>query len=73
MSDHYTWNRVFQEYDEEYLEKHYRHVDQDGRRYKHENPTGAGISRGVTGQPWRGIDPTAKGRHWLERQLSWRS
>jgi len=64
VSDHYTWNRVFQEYDEEYLEKHYRHVDPDGRRYKHENPTGAGVSRGVTGQPWRGIDPTAKGRHW---------
>jgi DNA modification methylase len=59
-----VWNRVFQGYDPEYLDKHYRHVDADGRRYKHENPTGAGISRGVTGQPWRGIDPTAKGRHW---------
>jgi len=59
-----TWNPVFQEYDPEYIEKHYRHVDQKGRRYKHENPTGAGISKGVTGQTWRGIDPTAKGRHW---------
>jgi len=47
MSDTYTWNRVLQEYDEEYLEKHYRHVDQDGRRYSME-PKGAGISRGVT-------------------------
>lgn len=60
----FTWNSVYQEYDEGYLTKHYRHVDANGRRYKHENPTGAGISRGVTGQPWRGIDPTAKGRHW---------
>jgi adenine specific DNA methylase Mod len=59
-----TWNRVYQDYDAEYIAKHYRHVDESGRRYKHENPTGAGISRGVTGQPWRGIDPTAKGRHW---------
>jgi DNA modification methylase len=59
-----TWNRVFQEYDPEYLAKHYRHVDENGRRYKHENPTGAGVSQGVTGKPWRGIDPTAKGRHW---------
>jgi len=59
-----TWNRIYQEYDEGYLDKHYRHLDKDGRRYKHENPTGAGVSNGVTGQPWRGIDPTAKGRHW---------
>jgi len=59
-----TWNRVFQEYDPAYLAKHYRHVECDGRRYKHENPTGAGASNGLTGKPWRGIDPTAKGRHW---------
>lgn len=59
-----TWNTVYQDYDQDYLEKHYRHVNSAGRRYKHENPTGAGISRGKTGQPWRGIDPTKKGRHW---------
>jgi hypothetical protein len=61
------WNPVHQEYDPEYVAKHYRHVDAQGRRYKYENPTGAGISKGVTGQPWRGIDPTAKGRHWARR------
>ncbi len=59
-----TWNQVYQDYDPEYVQKHYRHVDSAGRRYKHENPTGAGISHGKTGEPWRGIDPTAKGRHW---------
>lgn len=60
-----TWNATHQGYDEAYIAKHYRHVDpHTGRRYKHENPTGAGIRRGVTGQPWRGINPTAKGRHW---------
>jgi site-specific DNA-methyltransferase (adenine-specific) len=58
------WNNVFQEYDPEYINMHYRHIDGQGRRYKHENPTGAGVSKGITGQPWRGIDPTAKGRHW---------
>lgn len=61
-----TWNRVYQAYEREYIAKHYRHVDGRGRRYKHENPTGAGVSRGVTGQPWRGVDPTAKGRHWAK-------
>jgi DNA modification methylase len=59
-----TWNRVFQDYDPSYLAKHYRHLDEHGRRYKHENPTGAGVSKGITGKPWRGIDPTVKRRHW---------
>jgi site-specific DNA-methyltransferase (adenine-specific) len=58
------WNPVYQVYDPEYVEKHYRHRDKSGRLYKHENPTGAGIRRGATGEPWRGVDPTAKGRHW---------
>lgn len=62
-ADH-TWNQLFHQYDEAYIAKHYRHVDSSGRRYKHENPTGAGVSKGVTGQPWRGINPTLKGRHW---------
>ncbi len=65
-TDKVTWNTVYHNYDEEYLSKPYRHIDKDGRRYKHENPTGAGISRGVTGQPWRGIDPSSKGRHWAK-------
>jgi site-specific DNA-methyltransferase (adenine-specific) len=64
--DEPRWNRIFQVYDESYVEKHYRHVDADGRRYKHENPTGAGVRHGVTGQPWRGIDPTPKNRHWAK-------
>jgi len=60
------WFGVFQAYEPAYIEKHYRHVDAGGRRYKHENPTGAGTREGVTGKPWRGIDPTAKGRHWAK-------
>jgi site-specific DNA-methyltransferase (adenine-specific) len=59
-----TWNRVMQEYDEPYVAKHYSHVDAAGRQYKRENPTGPGIRHGPSGQPWRGIDPGAKGRHW---------
>ena len=61
-----TWNKVFQAQGAEYLKKHYRHVDESGRLYKHENPTGAGVRHGVTGEPWRGIDPTPKGRHWAK-------
>ncbi len=61
-----TWNSTFQQYDPAYLAKHYRHVDAQGRRYKHENPTGAGVRNGVTGKPWKEIDPTPKGRHWAK-------
>jgi DNA modification methylase len=63
-SENVNWKGGFHQYDEAYLAKHYRHVDKDGRRYKRENPTGAGVSNGVTGKEWRGINPTAKGRHW---------
>jgi site-specific DNA-methyltransferase (adenine-specific) len=64
-SSNIQWNRVFQSYDQEYIDKHYRHIDEHGRRYKHENPTGAGIRKGKTGQVWRGIDPSSKNRHWV--------
>jgi hypothetical protein len=60
------WNPVYQTYDVDYIAKHYRHADTEGRLYKHENPTGAGLRYGITGKPWRGIDPSAKGRHWAK-------
>ncbi len=61
---HTQWNPIYQPYDASYVDKHYKHVDAAGRRYKRENPAGPGTRNGATGQPWRGIDPTAKGRHW---------
>jgi DNA modification methylase len=64
--DEITWNSGFHGYDAAYLDKHYKHIDSDGRRYKRENPTGAGVRHGETGKPWRGIDPTPKGRHWAK-------
>ncbi len=65
-SDATVWNRIFLEHDAEYIDKHYSHVDETGRRYKHENPSGAGLRNGITGKPWRGIDPSRKGRHWAK-------
>jgi adenine-specific DNA-methyltransferase len=36
-----------------------------GRRYARGDLTGAGITKeGESGQPWKGINPSAKGRHW---------
>ena len=51
-------------YDEEYVETFFDTVDEHGKRYKRADLTGAGVSGGDSGKPWRGIDVTAKGRHW---------
>lgn len=62
----YTWNKQYHTYSAEYVEQSYRSTDAaTGRRYQAVDLTGAGIRHGATGQPWRGIDPTAKGRHWM--------
>ena len=63
-SDEYVWNQSFQPYDQEYLDNFYTHLDPDGRRWRRSDLTGAGVRHGETGKKWRGIDVTAKGRHW---------
>ena len=59
----FTWNRVLQPLDENYVERFYRHRDDKGR-YRADNMTGPGERDGDTGKPWRGIDPTPRNRHW---------
>jgi adenine-specific DNA-methyltransferase len=61
----YTWNEVFQEYDDYYLDQFYTHKDPDGRRWRRSDLTGAGIRHGATGHEWRGINVNSKGRHWF--------
>lgn len=63
-SDSYVWNEVYQAYDEEYVETFFEQVDPDGRRWKRGDLTGPGIRTGDSGKTWRGINVTAKGRHW---------
>jgi adenine specific DNA methylase Mod len=60
----YIWNVQRRPLDDSYAESHYSYVE-NGRRYKRQDLTGAGIRNGETGQPWHGINPTAKGRHWM--------
>jgi adenine-specific DNA-methyltransferase len=59
----YCWNKVFQEYDERYLESKYTFADARGR-YRTDNLTAAGLRGGDSGKPWRGIDPAKIGGHW---------
>lgn len=54
---------MFLDYDEGYLASKYRHSDERGV-YRLSDLTGAGTRSGDSGLPWRGIDPTAYGRHW---------
>jgi DNA modification methylase len=60
----YKWNAQFLPYDAGYVETFFDQNDPDGRRWKRTDLTGAGVRHGETGLSWRGIDVTAKGRHW---------
>ena len=58
-----TWNRVLQPYTQEYLDSAYRYNDSFGR-YRLTELTGPGTRAGDSGKPWKGVDFTARGRHW---------
>jgi len=61
----HTFNRQFVPHDTAYIEKFYRHIEPGtGRRYMADNLTAPETRKGPTGQPWRGIDVTGRGRHW---------
>ncbi|WP_420324641.1 DNA methyltransferase [Mameliella sp.] len=60
----FTWNRAKQPYDQTYIDAFFTHKDPDGRRWRRADLTGAGTRNGPSGDPWRGIDVRAKGRHW---------
>jgi site-specific DNA-methyltransferase (adenine-specific) len=62
-SGEHCWNRVAQAYDKDYIERFYRFNEND-RRYRLGDLTGAGTRTGDSGMPWRGVDPTRVGRHW---------
>jgi site-specific DNA-methyltransferase (adenine-specific) len=64
-SSDYIWNSQFTEYDQSYLDQFYRHIDNDGRRFRLSDITGAGTRKGETGQVWRSVDVTKRGRHWM--------
>jgi site-specific DNA-methyltransferase (adenine-specific) len=63
-SEAYLWNQIFGPYDQDYVDAFYTHRDQDGRRWRRSDLTGAGVRHGETGKSWRGINVTSKGRHW---------
>ena len=62
-SDACRWTGMTQDYAPEYLDERYDKRDDRGR-YQEIVMTGPGVSGGASGQPWKGYDPTAAGRHW---------
>jgi site-specific DNA-methyltransferase (adenine-specific) len=63
-SEKYTWNEQYQPYEQDYIETFFDQQDEDGRRWMRMDLTGDGVRHGESGQPWRGINVTAKSRHW---------
>jgi adenine-specific DNA-methyltransferase len=59
------FNTLYSSYEKDYIEKFYRYIEPEtGRRFMPDNLTAAGIRRGSSGSPWRGIDPNTRGNHW---------
>ena len=62
-TDDYKFNVQFQPVTKGHVDSYFRKSDERGR-YWTNALTGTGIRRGDSGQPWRGFDPSPKGRHW---------
>lgn len=61
----YAWNRPKRPYMRGHVEEYFRQDDAGWHTNYYGNVlTGSGIRNGESGQPWRGFDPTSKGRHW---------
>jgi len=57
------WCNGTQEYGQGYLDSKYRREDERGT-YRLADLTGAGVTKGDSGKPWRKYDPSRAGRHW---------
>ena len=64
-TENYIWTRFKIKHNEGYIKKYYSHLEEKtDRRFQAIDLTGAGTTRGDSGKPWQGIDPSAVGRHW---------
>lgn len=61
----HTWNSPKRPYMKSHVEKFFVKDDRGWRTNYYGNVlTGSGLRNGESGKPWRGFDPSAKGRHW---------
>ena len=59
-----TWNRTYEAYSSDYIEKFYRLKDDQEGKYQPISLDGPGLRSGSSGSSWRGVDPSEKSRHW---------
>ena len=64
-SSELIWNTQYTPYSEEYLKSNFK-LDENGRLYRETPLTAPGLRAGLSGQTWKGVDPSSigKGRHW---------
>lgn len=63
--DSHTWNRPTLPYMKGHVEQYFVQDGDTWRTDYYGNVlTGSGLRGGESGSPWRGFDPSAKGRHW---------
>lgn len=72
-SDDYVWNGPRSPHMKGHVEEYFVGDEQHGFRtnYYGNVLTGSGTRTGESGMPWKGIDPTAKGRHWAIPSRVW--
>jgi adenine-specific DNA-methyltransferase len=59
-----TWNQQFQAYDEAYKDKFNKIDAKTGAPFQDVTLTGPGVRHGLSGDSWRGFNPTEASRHW---------
>ena len=68
-SDKYEHRPIYMPYLKGHVETYFKRQDDRGR-YWTNSIHGSGTRNGKSGEPWRGYDPTAAGRHWaVPREL----
>lgn len=72
-SDQYTWNSPHIPHMRGHVKEYLVEDGQGGYRtnYYGNVLTGSGIRNGESGKPWKGVDPTAKRRHWAVPSRVW--
>ena len=59
-----AWNTIYLPHDPEYVRSAYGRVDPTLGAWRAADLTAAGLRSGESGEPWRGINPGERGRHW---------
>ena len=70
-TEEYKWNDIRRPYMRGHVEQYFVQDDGGWRTNYYGNVlTGSGTRGGESGRPWRGFDPTSRGRHWaIPRRL----